>query len=94
MLNIKHQKTYTLQFEVTSTDSHYDLFRAQYDAANNGDSFAHTEEIFRFIESEVLPLVPFKKHHGHGFRLFTKDADKYIGCTITVNLSKDETSFI
>lgn len=93
MITVKHRKTYTLELSIPSDDKLYAMFRETYDKRDS-EPFLHTNEIFAFIESEVRPLVPFKKVKSYGFRLYTANPDKAIGMVVTFYLSDTDLDFI
>lgn len=93
MITVKHCKTYTLELEISSRESSYEMFREAYDK-HDSEPFARTEDIFEFIEREVRPLIPFKKVHSPGFRLYSTNPDRVIGCVVTYKLSNMEFDFI
>lgn len=68
MITINHCKTYTLDCEITKRDESYSMFNEAYENHDN-DPWLHTDEIFKLIEKEIRPLVPFKKVGSYGYRL-------------------------
>lgn len=90
---INHRKTYTLEIEIDTYDDQYLMFREAHDKAET-EPFLHTQEIFDLIDSDVRPLVPFKKVHGYSYRLCSANPDRGIKCIVTFNLSDKSIDFI
>ena len=89
---VKHKKTYTLEVVIDKFSSRYDLFREACDKADT-DPFLHTNEIFKIIETEIKPLVPFKRICGGGYRL-VDTCTGVIKMLVTFDLSSTEIDFI
>ena len=93
MITVKHRKTYTLELEISVSDPNYAMFKEAFDKADS-EPFARTQDIFDFIEHEVRPLIPFKKVNSPGFRLYSLNSERAIGCTVTYALAGVQTDFI
>ena len=93
MITVKHRKTYTLELEISVSDPNHAMFKEAFDKADS-EPFARTQDIFDFIEREVRPLVPFKKANSPGFRLYSSNPDRAIGCVVTFSLSGIEFDYI